>query len=176
MNLGDSRQAKQASEKTLAVARTLARTHPQVVDYQARLANVRCNWACALSMQGEHNRAAAEIESAVADLESTVGRPVPEMGLPLFNGACGYCQCATAARKDSHLPKAEQETLAERYLDLAMHLLGKAEKTGFFRQAQHLSMLQRDHDLDRLRLRPEFKKLQTESEAAHPPNGEAKKP
>jgi serine/threonine-protein kinase len=149
-NLRQPEQAKEIAERALAVANNLVGAHPDVPEYLKQLGNARVNYAIALAQLGEHSRAATEVESAVAKA-GFLWAP--------YNGACAYCLCSVAAVRDGNLPNAERDKVAAKYLDRAMSLLHEAEKKGLFKQAQGVSGLQNDHDLDPLRQREDFKKL-----------------
>jgi tetratricopeptide (TPR) repeat protein len=149
-NMRQPMQAKKAGARAVVVADTLARAHPDVRDYQTQMALARVNYAVALAQLGDHALAAAEVEAAIAKAG---------FWLAHYNGACAYCLCSATAGRDAELPLAEREKLAAKYLERAMSLLFEAERNGFFKQAQGISLLQSDHDLDPLRQREDFQVL-----------------
>jgi len=149
-NLRKPEQAMGPAKRAVDVTDALVHFHPNVPEYQRHLSLVHVNHAACLAQLGEHQRASDEVESAVAKLGS---------GPAFYDGACVYCLCSTAAGRDMELAPAERAKLAAKYLDRAMALLIDADKDGYFKQAQGISVLQTDHDLDPLRQREDFQKL-----------------
>jgi tetratricopeptide (TPR) repeat protein len=96
---------------------------------------------------GQH----AEAATAAEDM----ARGSPDNALALYNAACALSQCKALAMKDSQLPEAKRQALAQTYADRAMHLLRQAVQHGF-KDADHID---NDGDLDPIRNRADFEKL-----------------
>jgi len=154
-NLRKPEQAKNAAKEAVEVAKQLVRAHPDLPEYQKQLSLISANYALALAQLGDYKHAAVEVESAVAE---------PVWALVLYNGACAYCYCAAAVKRDAKLDPGARDKLAARYRDRAMSLLGDAEKRGFFKEAASVSGLRQDHDLDPLRQREDFKQLEARAQ------------
>jgi tetratricopeptide (TPR) repeat protein len=75
-----------------------------------------------------------------------------------YDAACTLSQCISAAKKDIKLLPDKQQELAHNYSDRALAWLRLAVSKGY-KAADHM---QKDTDLDALRLHPEFQKLLTE--------------
>jgi serine/threonine-protein kinase len=142
--------------KGLAVCERLVHDHPQVPGYQDRLSRFHMVSAIAQAQLGEHQRAAQEVEEAIARAARD--------GHALYNGACTYALAAEAAGKDQRLAQAERQKRVEHYQARAVELLRQADGTGFFRVGAALHGLQTEHDFDILRGRDDFKKLLQEVE------------
>jgi hypothetical protein len=105
------------------------------------IADLRVVRAIALARTGDPQRALAE------------GRAIIDGGAPpvptrLYNAAC-------AAAVASIAPAPEGETACE----LAVTWLRRARDAGFFTDPDHVANLVVDHDLDRIRSRPDFRIL-----------------
>jgi serine/threonine-protein kinase len=150
INTRQPAQGLSLCEKGLAVCERLVHNHPQVPGYKARLTRLHTVAAGALAQSGDHARAVVEVEAGVT---------AETDGLALYNGACAYTSASEAVRNDQGLPHAERDKLAERYQVRAIELLAGADRTGLFKAAALLEILENDHDLDPLRGRDDFKKL-----------------
>src|SRR5207237_10837077 len=100
---------------------------------------------------GEHARAAAEVEAFVSE-----GRA---QGPDLSLFAKVYSLGSAAAAKDTRLPPAERERLADRYGGRAVELLRMARDAGCFQDPARLTALKENKDLDAISARPDFKDL-----------------
>jgi serine/threonine-protein kinase len=118
---------------------------------------LRIDRAFTLALAGDHGGATA----AVGDL---VARGAG--GSMCWHVARVYARAAAAARRAAKLAPDERERLADRYGARAVELLTQARQDAFFKTAQHRTWLQRSADLDPLRQRPDFRKLQADVEAA----------
>src|SRR5262249_7138240 len=157
-NLGRPRQRQVVCEKPRSLYDRLFREHPDVLAYRHGLAIIDVQLAGAFAQLGEHARAATTTEEAVA--------LAPGEAVALYNGACAYCGCAEAARKDVQLPAAEREALAQRYCERAIALLKAADSEGkFFKTPKQFHLLETDSELDPLRQRDDFKRFHEELKA-----------
>jgi eukaryotic-like serine/threonine-protein kinase len=105
---------------------------------------------------GEHSRATAEVEALVSE-----GRA---KGPDLNMFAEVYSLGSVAAAKDSGVPLAEREKLADRYGGRAVELLRMARAAGYFRTSAQLANLRDNKDLEPISARPDFKELLGELE------------
>jgi serine/threonine protein kinase/tetratricopeptide (TPR) repeat protein len=144
-------QALATCVKALRIAERLVHAHPDIPTYRNRVAHIQINHATTLAHQGEFRQAAAEVGSAESDAS---------LGVTIYNGACVYCQCARAVRKNDTLSLAEKDLLAGQYLDRAMNLLRRAKAAReHFNSAQGVRQLKTDSDLDPLRSREDFREF-----------------
>jgi serine/threonine-protein kinase len=155
-NLRRPEELKALYDKAWPVCERLAREHPDVPAYQARLVQLRALLACALAQLGDYRRASAEIEELLASRSGPA--------LALYNAACAYALASTAAGRDKALPAAERDQLSARYQTRAVELLRRAEDTGFFNSAAWQASLKSDRDLDPLRKRADFRRLEQDVE------------
>jgi serine/threonine protein kinase len=93
---------------------------------------------------GDPARAVAEA-NALADLKEANGTTV-------YNMACIVSLASAAVKQDSGLK--------ERYATRAVELLQKAESSGYFKDSKNIELLKKDPDLDPIRSREDFKKLE----------------
>jgi serine/threonine-protein kinase len=161
-NLRQAPEARSLAARGVAVADRLVRAHPDLSEYRKQLSVARVDYGIGLAQLGDHARSAAEIEAAVSKESS---------GLALNNAACAYCHCALAVGRDARIDSAERDKLAAKYFDRAMSLLLAAEKKDLFEEAQGVTGLRTDDDLNPLRQRADFKQLLTRVKN---PNGAAK--
>src|SRR5262249_36489885 len=118
---------------------------------------------------GEHVQAATEMEALLAE-----GKVQP---VNLYVFAYTYARCSAAAAKDTPLPPAEQEKLADRYGGRVVELLRQAQTAGYFRDPDRLARMKEQKDFDAVRGREDFKTLltdltaqQNESRVKNPPS------
>jgi tetratricopeptide (TPR) repeat protein len=116
----------------------------------------RLTRAASLARLGDHKRAMAEVETLAANSQAS-----PDV-LCNLAGVCALS--AEAVRRDTGLPSAQRDTLAERYGARAVALLAKAKAAGFFKNPANRQELKNDPDLQALRTRDDFKKLLAEVE------------
>ncbi len=121
--------------------------------------------AGALLAEGKHAQALEAVQPALDSPQATA--------LTWYNAARVCASASALARKDASLSAAEQESLAGRYADRAVRLLRQAVAKGFRGQA-NLDHMKADKDLDPLRDRADFRKLQggleKEGAARRPPD------
>jgi serine/threonine protein kinase len=113
---------------------------------------------------GQHARAAEEVRDLIDNKDTPAG--------VLYNLACMFATCAAVAKKDSGLPEAERDRLAEQYAAQGVDTLARAEVAEYFREPKAIANLNTDVDLDPLRLRPDFQKLLQRIESKKVPKGE----
>jgi tetratricopeptide (TPR) repeat protein len=82
----------------------------------------------------------------------------------LYDAACAFALCSSAAGKDTKLTEADRTKKAREHADQAMDLLRQAVEKGY-KDADHMKQ---DTDLDALRQRDDFKKLLADLEAPAP--------
>jgi serine/threonine protein kinase/Flp pilus assembly protein TadD len=110
----------------------------------------------ALVFLGEHSKAAAEIETLVAESH------IQGRNLLLFAKVHSLCSAAAAA--EAQLPLAEREKLADKYGRRAVDLLRQARARGYFQGPGQLAELKESKDLESVRSRSDFQQLLTELE------------
>jgi hypothetical protein len=108
--------------------------------------------ALTLADAKDHARAVAEA-NAVAQFPSLTA-------YTLYNLARVYAQAGAAASHDAKLAEPERDKLAGQYAARAVELLKKAEAAGYFQHPDHWADLKKNKDLDPLRGREDFQKLQ----------------
>jgi tetratricopeptide (TPR) repeat protein len=113
--------------------------------------NMRLYRPLILVFLAEHARAAAEIEVLVSE-----GRA---QGPNLNMFAEVYSLGSAAAAKDTRIPAAEREKLADQYGGRAVELLRMARAAGYFRNPAKVANLAENKDLDAISARPDFKEL-----------------
>jgi hypothetical protein len=132
----------------MAIYRKLVASDPSVILYRSRLSVCLGHVGGIHVEAGRPAEAAAPIRQAVAILErlptlTTANR---------YNVACGYADLAgIAAMPGSGMTTSEGRAAADR----AMQWLHTAVATGY----RNVALMQRDHDLDPLRSRPDFQLL-----------------
>ena len=138
------RDLKQARE----LLRILNRALPEDGVVASRLAISLGFLGSALRVENRPTQALEALQDARQVLEA-IRRPT---SLDLYNLACTYANLSTLGEFGT-IPStsAEREALADRAMDALQRSLG-ADKRGF-------AMMDRDHDLDPLRDRPDFRPL-----------------
>jgi serine/threonine-protein kinase len=102
---------------------------------------------------------AGDHQAAVIDVQELAARDrLP--GPILYDLACVFALCSAAARQDARLSEGERQKLSDRYGDRAWALLKQADAAHFFADPANVANAATDSDLDVLRQRPDFKKLQ----------------
>jgi tetratricopeptide (TPR) repeat protein len=124
------------------------------VKYQPRQAELYFFRSYALAALGEHRRAVADAEKAVQ------GAVQPGQ---LFELANVFALSARAAAREKN---AQGDLLADDYGRRAVALLEKAVEVGLFKQADGPDALLKDPDLDAIRQREDFKKLEAHARKA----------
>jgi tetratricopeptide (TPR) repeat protein len=107
--------------------------------------------AVSLARIDDHSRAAAAAATLAA------GPSVEPSNLAAL--AVVYALCRAAVHKDSALPAAERDRLAEQYAKQALALLAQANAAGLFKNQEQLKQLKNDPDLESLRSLDKFKEL-----------------
>src|SRR5262249_41978256 len=82
----------------------------------------------------------------------------------LYDLACVFALCSTAAAKDANAPSADRAALEENYAARAVALLSRAHEKGYLRQRAEVEWMRKDTDLDPLRARADYRKLLAEVE------------
>jgi tetratricopeptide (TPR) repeat protein len=155
-------KAREVLKNSYAIrAETLARLgrHPEALTAWSKALEVdawpdrneyRLQRALMLARLGEHAKAADEADLLAA------GKDLPEA--TLFTLACIY---ARAAGTKASAPQGPSSQLADRYAKSALKHLADAEAVGYFAVASNRDKLNREADLDPIRLRAEFTELAT---------------
>jgi serine/threonine-protein kinase len=157
-NIRQLERARECSSRSIAIFERLVRDHPDVPGYRDRLARVYVTRAGAITQMGDYGAGLTEMERGVAI--------APGDGMTCYNGACGYANGSVAARRDTKLPNAERERLAERYASRSMELLRQAKQAGFFQALARVNSLSNDPDMAPLRERQDFKRFVQEVQSA----------
>jgi eukaryotic-like serine/threonine-protein kinase len=110
---------------------------------------------------GEHARATAEVEALVSE-----GRA---QGPDLNLFAEVYSLGSAAAAKDTLVPPAEREKLADQYGGRAVELLRMARAAGHFRDPARRADLKEHKNFDAIRARADFEELLVELEKTRNP-------
>lgn len=116
--------------------------------------------AVCLARAGAHIRAMAEARQLETNAE------LPAEGL--YDLACAHAIAVAAAQSDTQLAADERVDCAERYASQAVALLQKLQAQGFFQNAAQRQTLMTDPDLQAIRGRADFRKLQAAVTAAEP--------
>jgi tetratricopeptide (TPR) repeat protein len=120
---------------------------------------LRLQHAQALARVGNYTEATAEARTLAE------GKDLP--GGALYTLARVYARSATVVQAGQHkgaaLPQAEREKLAEQYAAHAIELLRRAQEAGIFKLQANVAHMKGDRDLDLLREREGFKKLNIET-------------
>lgn len=82
----------------------------------------------------------------------------------LYNLACVYSLASVSIREETALTVDDRKQLAEQYAARAVQLLINAQSVGYFNDPAKLAKFKKDRDLDSLRSRPDFQKLQASLE------------
>jgi hypothetical protein len=90
---------------------------------------------------------AGEAAKGLPEVEKLITSPSLPGDL-LYDAACAFALAAGVK---------DQSAVAERHAAKALHLLQRAQTTGFFRPPQQLAWLKQDPDLDALRARADFR-------------------
>jgi serine/threonine-protein kinase len=145
---GKPAEAVAGHEHELAIRRKLAKADPSVRMYQTSLATCLGQLGGIHREAGRHSEAATATREAVAILERlTILEPID-----CYNLACGNATLAgIAITPGSGMTAAEGRPAAEQ----AMQWLHRAVARGY----RNVALMQRDHDLDPLRSRPDFQIL-----------------
>jgi tetratricopeptide (TPR) repeat protein len=122
--------------------------------YQPRQAELYFFRAYALAALGDHRRAVADAEKAV---------PGAVRAPQLFDLADVFALSAGAAAREKN---AQGDRLADDYGRRAVALLEKAVEAGLFKEADGADTLLKDPDLDAIRGREDFKKLEAQARKA----------
>jgi serine/threonine-protein kinase len=141
-------EARAAAERAIAILRKLADADPSVIRFQRGLA------ICVAHVGGIHLEAGRYSEAATAARESVTILERLSILEPhdVYNLACGHAQLAgIATLPGSGMTAAEGRTEAER----AMRGLHRAVAAGY----RNVALMRRDHDLDPLRSRDDFRLL-----------------
>jgi serine/threonine-protein kinase len=134
--------------KELAIRRKLAEADPSVRLRQTTLATSLGHVGGIHREAGRHSEAAAALREAVAILERL---PILEP-IDCYNLACGNANLAVIAMNPVSGKAAAEGRLAA---EQAMQWLHRAVARGY----RNVALMQRDHDLDPLRSRPDFQLL-----------------
>jgi eukaryotic-like serine/threonine-protein kinase len=145
---GEPVEALAAFERAIAIHRQLVDAHPSVIRFQNRLALCLAHAGGLHLEAGRPAKAAAALRQSVAILERLPTlRPSDR-----YNLACGHADLAgIATMPGSGMTAAEGQAEAER----AMQWLHRAVAAGY----RNVALMQRDHDIDALRSRPDFQLL-----------------
>jgi serine/threonine protein kinase len=146
-------EAQKEVEDAIEAARKLG---PSDRRASQEMSNLHLHHAITRVLQGDHASALTEALAATG--------PNPK-DLLAYNLACVHALCAKAIKNDPRLATPEREEKAEAQAGKAMELLTALRSAGYFRAPNNLRDLRTDTDLDVLRPRPEFIKLQKEVEA-----------
>jgi tetratricopeptide (TPR) repeat protein len=114
----------------------------------AQLAGLRLQRAVSRAQAGDYLRAAAEAEELAAE------------GVPagtLYDLACIHAVDAVASGKDAARPLPEREKRAEQYARVAVALLRRLARAGYFRDAKRVEHLDKDEDFAGLREREDYR-------------------
>jgi serine/threonine-protein kinase len=150
---GKPAEALAAFERAITILSRLANDHPTVIEFPRILAVCYGHTGGIHSEAGRPLEAAAAVRRAVSLLEQL---PALEP-IDRHNLACGHAQLASiAALPGSGMTAAEGLAEAER----AMQWLHGAVAAGY----RNVAVMQRDHDLDPLRSRPDFQLLMMDLE------------
>jgi tetratricopeptide (TPR) repeat protein len=90
------------------------------------------------------------------------GLPPSQRSGDRYGSACVYALCAAAAARDEKATPAERKQRSEDYAARGVAVLARAGAAGYFASADRWAKLQTDPDLEALRPREDFRKLQTE--------------
>jgi serine/threonine protein kinase len=150
---GRPAEALAGYEHELAIHRRLAEADPSVRMYQTSMATCLGEMGGIHRQAGRHSEAAAAARESMAILEGlSILEPID-----CYNLACGHATLAGIAIKPgSGMTAAEGQAEAER----AMQWLHRAVARGY----RNVALMQRDHDLDPLRPRPDFQLLMMDLE------------
>jgi tetratricopeptide (TPR) repeat protein len=145
---GKSAEALAAFERAITILSHLANDHPSVIVFPRTLALCYSHTGGVHLEAGRPVQAAAAVRRAVSLLEQL---PTLEP-IDCYNLACGHAKLAhVAALSGSGMSAVEGQAEAER----AMQLLHRAHARGY----RNVAVMQRDHDLDPLRSRDDFRAL-----------------
>jgi tetratricopeptide (TPR) repeat protein len=180
-------EAQKSYQQALDIRKTLAAAHPKEAEYQRDLAITHNNLAPILKAMGRVPESLKDWERAV---ELAPDRLKPAIQLPrmtalaragkymeasneasqlvtkakggdvLYRFACVYALSAAAAAADVQRSPDERQGLADQFSDQAVKLLAVADMVGFFKTPANLEKLKADPDLQALRMRADFKKLE----------------
>ncbi len=103
--------------------------------------------------RGNHAQATAEAETLVRGEELNSGH--------FYELACVFSQSSAVAERDVKLSSAERARLKARYADRAMQFLQRAVADGW----QNPQALKKDHDMQPLRAREDFRRVLADLEA-----------
>ena len=138
-------------ERSLAIHEALARENPADLANRTALANRTLHLAAEQAASGRPDEALAHIR----DVERVIGQ-APDVDLAtLYNLACAYAQCSTAARGRDRDPAPAEPGGGSWCADRAMAVLRRAVAAGY----SDAPLMRRDVDLDPLRDRPDFRAL-----------------
>jgi serine/threonine-protein kinase len=146
-------EALAAFDSAIAIYRNLVDAHPSVIRFQSRLAICLGHVGGIHLEEGRPALAAGPIRQAVTLLER-IAILEPANG---YNLACGYANLAgIAALPGSGMSALEGRAAAER----AMQSLHRVVAAGY----RNVAVMRKDHDLDSLRSRDDFKLLMMDLE------------
>jgi len=109
-----------------------------------------------LARLGEHARAAAEIETLMAEGD--------RQGQDLYVFSVDLCFCSAAAGKDERLPAAERERLADEYGGRAVVLMRRFAETGYLNDPNRRAHVKNHNNFAPIHARDDFKTLFAELE------------
>jgi hypothetical protein len=108
-------------------------------------------------------------ENAWAAVNSKAeARAEPAPGTILYKLACVYALTSASTRLEPTLNEDDRQQLAEQYAARAVQLLVNAQSLGYFSDPVKRERFKQDRDLDPLRSRADFKKLQAGLEKPAP--------
>jgi eukaryotic-like serine/threonine-protein kinase len=149
-HLEESLQWYDRSIQALLAALHRERDH---VTARSCIQNAYIGKALTLTKLRRHDAAVLEGARALAWDEATA------VGRTHYNLAWIYSLCSAVARDDDRLSIAERNAQCERDAARAIELLGEARSVGYFHTPGALEAMNQDHNLDPLRLRPDFQLL-----------------
>ena len=111
----------------------------------------RVQRAIARAKAKDHVKATEEAEELVSDASAS--------GVTLYNVACVFSLSSRAAADDLSVIDEERHELSDQYAARAVELLAEARDIGYFNKPA-VEHLEKDSDIDPLRDRPDFQKLE----------------
>jgi serine/threonine protein kinase/Tfp pilus assembly protein PilF len=123
--------------------------------YPARSAPVLSDLAWALIRQGKETEGESVLRAAPR-IDPSVFTEEPK---DLVSRASIFSLAAAAAANDIKLREAERDKFAEQYAHLALELLRRAHRGGYFKNPAEIERLTNDADLAPLQSREDFKRL-----------------
>jgi hypothetical protein len=172
-------EAEEAYREDVALRKAVAERHPFVREYQNALV-ADCNYLADFYQRTDRPREAEQAyrdaliaatrlarlrQHAKAADEAREVTSRTATSETLYEVARVYALAAEAAAHDTQLPQAAQSERAAEYAGKAVEQLRRAYQAGYFKERRQVEDLKKHPDLEILRSRQDFQKLEVEVEA-----------